>query len=83
MRREGRAAGTSRALLLHCADSDVDLADRVRPLCEALAERYFADRYPGFDLEDADWPALRGQAEEVAAVLAIVRERVEGTAPQA
>jgi HEPN domain-containing protein len=55
-----------------------DLAERVRPLCESLAERYFADRYPGFDLEDADWPSLRAQADEVAEVLSIVRSSVSG-----
>jgi len=60
-----------------------DLAERVRPLCESLAERYFADRYPGFDLEDADWPALRSQAEEVASLLTTVRERVESGSSEA
>jgi HEPN domain-containing protein len=31
-----------------------DLAD----LVESLSESYFTDRYPGFDLDDPDWPVL-------------------------
>ena len=46
-----------------------DLTERCRPLCEELAERYFTDRYPGFDIEDEDWPKLRRQSDEVAALL--------------
>ncbi len=56
---------------------DVELADRILPLTEALAEKYFTDRYPGFDLEDEDWPALRAQVEQVAALLAEVKQRIE------
>lgn len=55
---------------------DAELADRIQPLTEALAEKYFTDRYPGFDLEDEDWPALRVQAEEVAVLLAEVNRRI-------
>jgi HEPN domain-containing protein len=36
-----------------------ELIPLIRPLCTALAEAYFSDRYPGFDLEEADWPDLR------------------------
>jgi hypothetical protein len=32
------------------------------------------DRYRGFDLEDEDWPT-RMQAEEIAALLAVVKAR--------
>ena len=53
-----------------------DLIERVRPLCEDLAERYFSDRYPGFDLEDEDWPALRRQAEAISALLDLVKSRI-------
>lgn len=53
-----------------------DLAPTVEPLCDVLVQVYFTDRYPGFDLEDPDWPALRAQAEEVAALLAAVRTRL-------
>lgn len=54
---------------------DPELGKRVRPHCESLAERYFADRYPGFDLEDPDWPALRRKAEEIAQLLNLVKQR--------
>jgi HEPN domain-containing protein len=53
-----------------------DLIARIRPLCEALAEKYFTESYPGSDLDDANWPALRAQIEAVAKVEAIVKERV-------
>jgi len=49
----------------------------VRPLATALAERYFADRYPGFDLDDPDWPAFRKQLARVDALLRRVKQRVE------
>ncbi len=57
-------------------DRDPHLADRVQPLCETLAEKYFSDRYPGFDLDDPDWPVLRAQIEEIASLLTIVKARV-------
>ena len=53
-----------------------DLAADVRPLATALAERYFADRYPGFDLEDPDWPAIRRQLTDVDALLQKVKKRI-------
>lgn len=53
-----------------------DLTDRIRPLCETLAEKYFTDRYPGFDLEDPDWPVLRAQIENISHLLSTVKERV-------
>ena len=59
-------------------DRDPGFADRFQPLCESLAEKYFTDRYPGFDLEDPDWPELRRQAEEIESLLAVVRKRVGG-----
>jgi HEPN domain-containing protein len=53
-----------------------DLAPRLEPLCEGLAEAYFTGRYPGFELEDHDWPSLRDQLEQVAGVLDTVKARV-------
>ena len=50
-----------------------DLVPEIRPLAIALAEVYFADRYPGFDLEDPDWPKLRQQLADVEAVLGKVK----------
>jgi HEPN domain-containing protein len=60
---------------------DPQLADRFQPLCETLAETYFTDRYPGFDLEDPDWPVLRVKIEEVSCLLATVKARVSLSAP--
>src|SRR5438128_106624 len=53
-----------------------DLAPLSKSLCEDLAEHYFIDRYPGFDLDDPDWPALRLQVEDVSRLLDVVKARV-------
>ena len=53
-----------------------DVAGPAHPLVNALSEAYFSDRYPGFDLDDADWPALRQQIESVDKLLEAVRVRV-------
>ena len=53
-----------------------DLAAQFEPLCDALAEAYFSNRYPGFDLEDPDWPALRAQFDQVTALHAAVQSRL-------
>lgn len=50
-----------------------DLADRVRPLCTSLAEVYFSTRYPGFDLDDPDWPSFREKLRAVKEALAVVK----------
>jgi len=49
------------------------LAAAAVPACQALAEVYFTDRYPGFDIDDPDWPALRQQVEQVAGLLEAVK----------
>jgi hypothetical protein len=33
-------------------------------------------RYPGFDLDDPDWPAFRQQVKDVEALLATVKSRL-------
>lgn len=53
-----------------------DLTQKVKPLCEFFAERYYRDRYPGFDLEDPDWPQLNRQIDEVGAVFNSVKSRL-------
>jgi len=58
-----------------------ELEPQFRPLVIALAEVYFVDRYPGFDLDDPDWPALRAQLEQVEALLAAVKTRVPCNTP--
>ena len=53
-----------------------DLLVMVTPIAQALAEVYFADRYPGFDLDDPDWPALRANVDAVVELLNLVKARV-------
>jgi len=55
-----------------------DLVATAKPLCVALAEVCFSDRYPGFDLDDPDWAALRLKLTAVAGLLATVNRRVAG-----
>ena len=52
------------------------VAAQAVPLAKALAEVYFLDRYPGFDLDDPDWPALRLRLQEVSELLEAVKARV-------
>ena len=53
-----------------------DLALATGLLTDDLAEAYFTDRYPGFDLEDADWPKLREQLVQVEALLNAITARL-------
>lgn len=55
-----------------------DLMPQVRPLCIALAQVDFTDWYPGFDLEDPDWPKLRDRLSQIATFA----ETVKGRLPQ-
>jgi HEPN domain-containing protein len=55
-----------------------DLMPQLDPLYEAFTEACFSDRYPGFDLEDPDWPKLREQLEQVTALAQTVKARLSG-----
>ncbi len=55
---------------------DKDLADSIESLCTDLAEVYFVGRYPGFDLEDPDWPDFRAKLKQVTSLLATVKSRL-------
>jgi HEPN domain-containing protein len=55
---------------------DTELANGIQLLCTSLAEVYFTGRYPGFDLEDPDWPDFRDKLQQVTRVLKKVRARV-------
>ena len=55
---------------------DSDLTSQVETLATDLAEAYFTDRYPGFDLDDPDWPKLRAQLATVTALAATIRGRL-------
>ena len=53
-----------------------DLVTSVKPLCTVLAEVYFSKRYPGFDLDDPDWPDFRVKLTQVQQLLETVKGRV-------
>jgi len=53
-----------------------DLVPSVEPLCDALVQVYFTDRYPGFDLDEPDWPQLRNHLEGVTVLLKSVKSRL-------
>ena len=55
-----------------------DLVSTLEPLCEALADAYFTDRYPGYDLDDPDWPLLNQHIAAVARLMEAVDARVTG-----
>lgn len=57
-------------------ERDSDLVDSAQPLVNALTEAYFIERYPGFDLDDPDWPELRQQLDQVGKLLETVKARV-------
>jgi HEPN domain-containing protein len=53
-----------------------DLMTAIDPLCEALTEVYFTGRYPGFDLEDPDWPDFREKLKQVTDLLEAVKAKI-------
>jgi HEPN domain-containing protein len=63
-------------LLQSLVERKSDLVTAATPLCDALVDVYFTDRYPGFDLDDPDWPKLRAQVEGVTALLETVKARL-------
>ena len=63
-------------LLQSLVERNSDLVVTAEPLCDGLVQVYFTDRYPGFDLDDPDWPKLRAQAGGVTALLETVKARL-------
>ena len=57
-----------------------DLVPRLKPLCNAMSEIYFTNRYPGFDLPSANWVEMRCWIQEVKELLLIVKARVQSPA---
>ena len=51
-------------------------ADEFKSLVDIYSTAYFAGRYPGFDLEDPDWPPLREHIAQVQALLVKVKARI-------
>ena len=64
-------------LLQSLVERHSDLVSVAEPLCDALVQVYFTDRYPGFDLDDPDWPKLRAQVAGVTALLDAVKSRLQ------
>ena len=63
-------------LLQSLVERNSDLVQVATPICDELVDVYFTDRYPGFDLDDPDWPKLRAQVEGVTALLETVKSRL-------
>jgi HEPN domain-containing protein len=63
-------------LLQSLVERNSDLVPSATPLCDALVDVYFTNRYPGFDLDDPDWPRLRAQVEGVTTLLETVKSRL-------
>jgi HEPN domain-containing protein len=57
-----------------------DLTLQLRALVTGYAELYFMARYPGFDLEDPDWPTLRDDVAVTEALLAQIKAHA-GSSP--
>ncbi|MBU6400804.1 MAG: HEPN domain-containing protein [Verrucomicrobia bacterium] len=60
------------------------LTAALRPLVTGYADIYFMSRYPGFDLEDPDWPALRQDVSALRSILEKLKARLTppgGTEP--
>lgn len=53
-----------------------DLLDAIEPLCTSLGQDYFVQRYPGFDLEDPDWPEVRRLLSAADRLLATISGRL-------
>jgi HEPN domain-containing protein len=58
------------------AQRSPELLPQVQPLTGAFAQKYRVDRYPGFDLDDEDWPGLRAHVEAVGELLETIQKRV-------
>ena len=53
-----------------------DLMPIVSPLVDTYAEVYAETRYPGFDLDEPDWPALRADVAKAGELLRAVKARI-------
>ena len=53
-----------------------DLLAAAEPLALNLAESYFRERYPGFDLEDPDWADLLAKVQAAESLLAAVQAKL-------
>jgi len=58
------------------SDRKSDIIDEVQELGESLSEAYIAGRYPGFDLEDPDWPSLKEKVRIISNLLIKIKSRI-------
>ena len=58
-----------------------DLLPVIEPLAADFVDAYFTGRYPGFDLEDPDWPTLRAQLAAITSLAATIRSRLPQPSP--
>ena len=58
---------------------DEALANTIQPLSTSLAEVYFTGRYPGFDLEEPNWPDFRLKLAKTRSVFEQIEKRVAKT----
>lgn len=58
-----------------------DLHTDCNNLCVLLADTYFKDRYPGFDVEDTNWDIISDQAREIGAIVKKVKSRIASQSP--
>lgn len=49
-------------------------AERIQSLADDLAESYTESRYPGFDLDEPDWPLLKRWISQVKKYAGVVRK---------
>jgi HEPN domain-containing protein len=56
-----------------------ELLPAAEPLALSLADLYFRDRYPGFDLDDPDWADLRTKVQEVEKLLTVIKTKIGST----
>lgn len=52
------------------------LCPQLRPLVSSYADVYFMARYPGFDLEEPDWPALRQDIAATGRLLVVIDKQL-------
>ena len=53
-----------------------DLVAKLEPLCGDYTEAYFSGRYPGFDLDEPDWPTMRNHVHSAVAIIENVKLRL-------
>ncbi len=53
-----------------------DLMETIAPWCNEMVDWYFADRYPGFDTEEADWEMLRKRIDSITQLVGTIKGRI-------